>query len=362
MAKKKAPAKKKGSSSNSEEGSNSGIILVVVMIVVIGAAWYLKNGVTLPEFLQNSQTELATAEDEKPARETSQPVLRKDRKKDDTPQKTAEPRTEPAKTNTPAASETRKEAQKEEARREALKVAEEPTDYNKYYYTTSFDFTWPAYSQDDAIVEHDGFTLAYNEEAEQAKWVAYRLTSSNLAQNLARRKDNYRPDSYVATGSADPDDYRNSGYDRGHLAPAADFKWSQNAMDATFVMSNISPQRPEFNGGIWNDLEQKIRTWAKRDKELFIVTGPIIDKRPKRIGKNKVAVPDRFYKVVLDLSEPEVKAIGFILKNEASKKSFMDFAVSLDVVEKETGLDFFPMIPDELESKLESSVNKALWK
>ncbi len=352
MAKKKAPAKSKGSSKSSKDsGSNSGIILAVIMVLVIGAAWYLKNNGGLPSFVMPGakQEQSSSLEDSN----TQTPTLRKDAQRTEVEEKPSEnsQSTEPKENN-----ESKKDTQAK------AEDAKEPTDYNKYYYTTSFDFAWPAYSQDDQIVEHEGYTLAYSEPIEQAKWVAYRLTAANLNKKVAKRQDNFEEDPDVRSGSATLNDYKASGYDRGHLAPAADFAWSQLAMDGTFYLSNISPQVPDFNSGIWNRLEEKVRVWGAKNKELFIVTGPIVEKGAKKIGRSKVSVPQKYYKVILDISEPEIKAIGFILKNEASEKNFMEFAVTIDVVEKETGLDFFPMVPDDLEKKLESSINKNLWK
>lgn len=355
MARKRAPAKTPGKKRGSrkpkeEQGSSIGIVLVILMLMVVGLAWYFKNGATLPEFLQasSSNEEVVPSTDSAPV--ATQPALRKEQ----TDKKT-EPKIQPEFTaaSGPSAAEERSAALKEE---------EVPADYNRYYYTSSFDFSWPAYGQDDLVVEHEGYTLAYDEGIEQAKWVAYTLTASNLGKKTGKRKDNFRSDTFVRTASADPDDYRNSGFDRGHLAAAADFSWSQEAIDGTFFMSNMSPQVPAFNRGVWKKLEEKVRGWGVVDKELFIVTGPIVERGAKRIGKNKVAVPQKFYKIVLDLSEPEVKAIGFILKNEGSSKDFMEFAVTIDSIEKITGLDFFPMVPDDLENELEGAINKSLWK
>lgn len=232
----------------------------------------------------------------------------------------------------------------------------------KYYYTSSFDFSWPSYSQSDAIVEHQYYTVAYDEKNEQARWIAYSLTAENLSNAQFKRKDNFKSDPDVITGSATLEDYKKSGYDRGHLAPAADFTWTEDGLDESFYMSNMSPQVPGFNRGIWKVLEEQVRTWAKANHKLYIVTGPIVGKRPKKIGKNKVSVPEYYYKAILDIQEPELKAIGFILKNEKSSEDIMSFALSIDELEQQTGLDFFPLIPDDLEEKLESELNKSLWK
>lgn len=232
---------------------------------------------------------------------------------------------------------------------------------SNYYYTSSFDFAWPAYSSDDDIIEHAFYSLSYDEKNEQAQWVAYKLTRSNLNNAKFKRKDNFRSDPDVKSASASVTDYKGSGYDRGHLAPAADFTWTEQGMDESFFMSNMSPQDPAFNRGIWKKLEEKVRTWAKQEGELFVVTGPVFKEKRKKIGKNKVAVPSHYYKIVLDISGNDIKAIGFILPNEKSSQQLSFFAVSVDDVEDITGLDFFPLIPDDLENQIESSYQYNLW-
>jgi endonuclease G len=233
---------------------------------------------------------------------------------------------------------------------------------DEFYFTESFDFGWPAYDQNDQIVEHEAYTLRYNEETEQADWVAYRLMGYKLRKNTASRTDQvFLEDEFVKTKSATTDDYRNSGYDRGHFMPAADVSWSSSAMTESFLLSNISPQLAAFNRGIWMRLENKVRDWALINRELRVVTGPIFSDKPKKIGKNKVAVPEAFYKIILDITEPEIKAIAFIIPHAASDENILNFAASIDDVEKLTGLDFFPLLPPDVEKKLESGVNKAPW-
>lgn len=219
----------------------------------------------------------------------------------------------------------------------------------------------PARVKDDQIIKHTGYTLSYNEEYEVANWVAYELTRDEVLGS-GTRDDSFKPDPAVKTGSATLADYRGSGYDRGHLAPAADFKWSAEAMSDTFFLSNMTPQDPSFNRGIWGDLEAVVRTMAYDNGEIYVVTGPVLTDGPyKRIGDNKVAVPKRFYKVILDYTEPELKAIGFVLPNENSNKSLQSFATTVDEVEAITGIDFFPLLPDDVEEKLESSVDISAW-
>ena len=212
------------------------------------------------------------------------------------------------------------------------------------------------------IIEHTGYTLSYREEYEVPEWVAYELTREEVTTLAVERKDNFREDKTVSTGSATLQDYKKSGYDRGHMAPAADFRWSAEAMDDTFYLSNMCPQTHVFNAGIWSDLESAIRSMAYEDGSIYVVTGPVLTDGPyDTIGENDVAVPSYFYKVVLDYSEPTLKAIGFILPHENSKNPLSYFAVTVDEVEERTGLDFFPLLPDNTEEKLESSLDTSLW-
>lgn len=214
------------------------------------------------------------------------------------------------------------------------------------------------------IIRHKYFALGYSEKHEVPEWVAYELTRAQLNKGRVKREDNFRPDPKVGTKSATTSDYRRSGYDRGHLVPAADRAFSREAMDETFYMSNIAPQERKFNGGIWRELEELTRDWARKYRKVYVVTGPVLTKRAKaRIGSNYVAVPNSFYKVILDLSEPELKAIGYILPNKRSDEPLQEYATSVDEVEELTGIDFFPeMMDDELEEELESTFNNDLWR
>lgn len=213
------------------------------------------------------------------------------------------------------------------------------------------------------IIQHKYFTLSYSEEHEQAEWVAYVLTQERLNSPWVERVDDFMPDPMVKTRSATPDDYRGSGYDRGHLAPVADFSFNEEAMRETFYMSNISPQSRNFNQGIWRELEELTRNWAKKFKKLYVVTGPVLTQKPKgRVGDNDVSVPQAYYKILLDLSEPEIKAIAFLLPNEVNYEPLYKFAVAIDEVEAVTGIDFFSeLLEDREEEALESDFNVDLW-
>ena len=213
----------------------------------------------------------------------------------------------------------------------------------------------------EQIITHTGYTLSYNEEYELPSYVAYELTKAEVLGG-GDREDAFREDPDVRTGSAELSDYRGSGFDRGHMAPAADFKWSAEAMSDTFFLSNMAPQDPSFNRGIWADLEAVVRTMAYENESIYVVTGPVLTDGPyETIGDNEVAVPKRFYKVVLDYTDPDIKAIGFVLPNEGSDKALQSFAMSVDDVEEITGLDFYPRLPDDAEAMIESSFDTSDW-
>ncbi|MFD1603643.1 DNA/RNA non-specific endonuclease [Flavobacterium artemisiae] len=200
------------------------------------------------------------------------------------------------------------------------------------------------------IVKHQYYTLSYNEKFEQAEWVAYELKKEYLKNNNFKRPY-FIEDPKVTTGSADWRNYKKSGYDKGHLCPAGDMEFSEDAYNDTFYTSNISPQQKEFNSGIWNRLEQKTRYWAEKYNDIYVVTGGILKDSDKKIGTEKVAVPKYFYKIILAKSGNEHKAIAFLVPNEKSDKSIYDFVVPIETLEKMTGIDFFPNLKNLKSSK-----------
>ncbi len=224
-------------------------------------------------------------------------------------------------------------------------------------------FYLPASTTGD-IVQHKFYALSYSEKHELAEWVAYELTADRLNTEWVERSNNFRPDPKVVTGSATPSDYKNTKYDRGHLAPAADMAFSEEAMTETFLLSNIAPQDGSFNKGVWRELEELTRDWAKRNKHLYVVTGPVLTQPIKFwLGENQVAVAPAFYKVLLDFTEPERKAIAFVVPNELSTQPIESYAMSIDEVEQLTGLDFFPNLMErKLEEQLESEFDISHWK
>lgn len=220
------------------------------------------------------------------------------------------------------------------------------------------------------------YAICYRESYEQAEWSAYCLSAGQLSRNSERTND-FRPDNMISTGSASLDDYKGSGYDRGHLTPAADMAFNKQAMSETFFMSNMSPQDPQFNRGVWMYLEGQVRDWAKRFGRVYVISGPVLEKSSneyKRIGQNHVTVPDFYYKVILvplyadkeDFksmnTSNSVMTIGFIIPNHKSDKVYWNYAVTIDEVEKRTGLDFFSLLEDDIENEVEATFNIDNWK
>ena len=214
----------------------------------------------------------------------------------------------------------------------------------------------------EEIVRHEGYTVSFNPDYKIANWVAYELTGREVKSRKSERSDKFMPDPALKGKTALNDDYTRSGYDRGHLAPAGDMKWSARAMQESFYLSNIVPQHPKLNRGIWKDLEERIRDWAVADSALLIATGPIIRKHLKRIGKSGVAVPDSMYKVIISPYGKEPEGIAFLFANkDYGRVPLSSLAVPVDSVEKITGIDFFPTLPDGVERKTESTVNLKKW-
>lgn len=210
------------------------------------------------------------------------------------------------------------------------------------------------------LVHHTYYSLSYSEAHEQAEWVAYELTRERV-QGTVPRSNNFRMDRRVRTRSSKYEDFHESGYDRGHLVPAGDMKFAPRAMDETFYYSNMSPQKNEFNGRIWNQLEMQVREWAEEHEHLYVVTGPVLHMPLEHIGPNRVSVPSHYFKVLLDLREPDLKAIAFLMPHRELEGPLSDYVVSVDSLEAFTGLDFFYTFPDSLMRELEAAFDPDRW-
>ncbi len=207
----------------------------------------------------------------------------------------------------------------------------------------------------EQILKRKSYTTSYNKDTKIPNWVAWHLTSGHTRGNLQRHDNLFHEDMDVTTGRVTDDDYYNSGYDRGHMCPAGDNKWDKKAMNETFLFTNICPQIHALNEGPWNDLEMACRRWAQKYGDIYIVCGPLLsDGNHRTIGKRKVVVPERFFKVILCMQDTP-KAIGFIYDNNSrnSPKMF-SHATTIDEVERLTGIDFFPSLEDRIENVVEA--------
>jgi endonuclease G, mitochondrial len=222
------------------------------------------------------------------------------------------------------------------------------------------DFNFLPTSTTNQIVKHEFYTLSYNEKYEQAEWVAYYLKPNQISKNHQERPY-FIDDPEVSSHSADYKNYKKSGYDKGHLCPAADMKFSKNAFDDTFYTSNISPQVHYFNDGIWNVLEGKVRYWATKFDGIYIVTGGVLTDGLPTIGYENVAVPKYFYKVLLQKYYGNYKMIAFLIPNEQSDEPLYKFVIPTDDLEKMTGIDFYPALPNTIENQLEKSSDYKNW-
>ena len=324
-------SKQKASSSSSSPASY--IKLVATIVVVIASMWfYNKTNSDSPKSNNNDTPKKPKKERVQEKENTSKPTRNNNSSDED------EPKSKPNKGR---------------------------VTLPEYALDKAFPFPkpYPNATEGRQIVEHTAFTLSYYEKHEQAEWVSYTLTDKDLRGSADREHESFSADEAIERGSASPQDYLGTGYDRGHLAPAADMKRSEKAMQESFLMSNMSPQKPKCNRGIWRIIEEQVRDWAKQEKYLFVSTGPVLQDGLKKIGRTtKISVPAYYYKIILKVSEDEdPKAIAFLVKNDGSDEDPKTFVVSIDEVEERTGIDFYPLLPDAIEKKLEAANNPDLW-
>ncbi len=219
-------------------------------------------------------------------------------------------------------------------------------------------FNYLPSSTTNNVYQHNTYSLSYAEDFEQAEWVAYYLAPSDLSSKHFDRPY-FEIDEKVKTGAAHWRNYKKSGYNKGHLCPAGDRKNNYNDYKETFLTSNISPQTYEFNSGVWNRLEQKVRYWAKKYDGIYVVTAGVLESNLRTIGFEDIAVPNYFYKILL--TKDKSRMIGFLVPHNASNKPLYEFVVSVDSIEKITGIDFFPLLDDAIEHKLEAKSDYKGW-
>lgn len=212
------------------------------------------------------------------------------------------------------------------------------------------------------VIGHVGYTTSFNSDTRLPNWVYWELTYEK-AHGSYPRDDDFRPDPKVKGRQADVADYKGSGWDRGHMAPAGDMKWSETAMSESCYFSNICPQHSGLNGGDWRVLEEKCRSLTSRYDTLYIICGPIVGKAANgTIGANKVTVPDGFFKVILAERKGSLYGIGFIFSNNSgADKDLRDYACSINYVEQATGMDFYSSLSDDIEEAVESQCVLGNW-
>jgi endonuclease G len=232
--------------------------------------------------------------------------------------------------------------------------------------TENLEIPAPIESNKELLLHRTNYTLSFNKSTNLPNWVAWRLDKKKLAQKVSRDRYKFVADPEMSGKNAVvTQDYAQSGYDRGHMCPANDSRWSADAMRESFYMTNICPQNPSLNSGDWNELEQACHKWAE-EGPIYIVCGPILYKKSKAeyIGKeHKIRVPEAFFKVVLaGVEKGKPRAVGFVYKNAKGNRPLDTYVNTVDEVERITGFDFFPQLPDEVENKVESRYNIKDWK
>jgi endonuclease G len=215
----------------------------------------------------------------------------------------------------------------------------------------------------EQIIHHEGFTVSYNADFRIANWTIYELTADEAKSKNVKRQNRFFPDPEVKGAMATDDDYRRSGYDRGHLVPAGDMKWSEEGMRASFYYSNICPQNKKLNTGLWNSLERQCRTWAVKYGGITIITGPVIEDTMNRLGKNEIGIPDKFFKVVSLTTGDKAECIGFLVENrDYASRLLKETVVTVDSIEKITGIRFFASFPAETRQEMTYTIDWDYWK
>lgn len=222
---------------------------------------------------------------------------------------------------------------------------------------------WTQPSTWTRIFRNDGFMVGYSDLWGNPLWVSYQIKSiqdDTHYQRPQRFSTDWRNLTHIT-----PDDYRHSGYDRGHMAPnyAISRLYGETAQLDTFLMTNITPQKPNLNRKLWQRLEEvEIDHFTQQFKTVWVLTGPIFDPNIERLKSSYwVEIPDAFYKIYFAL--PDKKMLAFIVPQEVRGKEPLDhFLVSVDEVEEKIGFDFFHELEDTREEQLESSIKSAPWR
>ena len=214
-------------------------------------------------------------------------------------------------------------------------------------------------SMNDTLVRYDAFDVHFNSERGIANCALYELVNNELYGTVERGNE-FMADPGVK-GCPLPEDYAGSGFDRGHLVPAGDLKWNGTAMRQSFMLTNVAPMHKALNEGGWAKLEEKVREWTARDSALLVFTGPVVSDGDTTLASGRVKVPSAYYKVIMAPCVRPIRVIAFIYPNGHSGGRLQQYAVSVDEVERRTGLDFFPTLPPEEQQRLEPPVNLGAW-
>jgi len=235
-------------------------------------------------------------------------------------------------------------------------------------------YALPSLEKDDSLVCHAALCLAFSKKYHLAKWVVHVLTP-DIIEGRVSRTNNFRMDPMVPYSGNDSDyfsttltkdnklKYQSYGYDRGHLAPSADFRWSSTALSESYYFSNITPQSPELNREKWAQIEGFLRGYIYNNPQsyLYIVTAPVLkDSLPViKQGPNRLPIPEYHYKIAVDYEKK--KGIAFLVPQKNLSYPIDSYAVSIDSIEKITGINFFASLTNGDEKKIESTFDFSKW-
>lgn len=250
-----------------------------------------------------------------------------------------------------------RQANSQVASKQMAIVQEEPGQWTK-----DIDLPLPLTDKAEQLLYRKAYVVSYNKDTRQPNWVAWHLTAQHADGDVPRPGAAWHEDMEVPAPRAYHADYRNTGWDRGHMCPAGDNKWDETAMYESFLMTNACPQHKNLNSSDWNEIEQSCRGWAKKYGDIYIVCGPIfMNQKHDTIGYNRIPVPEAFFKVIACLNPDNPKGIGFICRNTEGNRKKDFYVNSISQVERITGMTFFPNLPEDLSSKVKTTSDLSEW-
>lgn len=220
----------------------------------------------------------------------------------------------------------------------------------------------PAIKQGEQVITHIGYTTSYNSKTLNPNWVAYELTKEEV-QGECKGKTSFCWDPDVKGRKSRREDYKNEqNWDKGHMAPRADMKWSVQAFEESYYLSNICPQNHDLNAGDWLKTERLARRMAERYGKVYIICGPVfIFNKYGTLGENKVWIPDAFFKALLIKVNGRYESIAFYMSNESQKNDLMHYVRTVNDIESLLKMDLFPALPDSVEEAVESTFYRSIW-